>query len=156
VLAVPETREGEHVGLDPVGTILSALAIGGLVLGIIDGPSRGWTDPVTLAGIIGGVVVGLGFVRWELRTATPLLDPRLFRIRGFATGSASLFLQFFAMFGFFFISLQYLQLVLGYGTPRRSRSDTASGSSAPVVSRSAPSDSCSSRRSTRARATGSS
>jgi Na+/melibiose symporter-like transporter len=27
-----------------------------------------------------------------------------------------LFLQFFAMFGFFFISLQYLQLVLGYGT----------------------------------------
>ena len=33
---------------------------------------------------------------------------------GFATGSASLFLQFFAMFGFFFVSLQFLQLVLGY------------------------------------------
>ena len=46
----------------------------------------------------------------------PLLDPRLFQIRGFATGSTSLFLQFFAIFGFFFISLQYLQLVLGYGT----------------------------------------
>jgi hypothetical protein len=116
VLAVPETREGDHVGLDPVGTILSAVAIGGLVLGIIEGPSRGWSAPVTLAAIIGGIVVGFAFVQWELRTATPLLDPRLFRIRGFATGSASLFLQFFAMFGFFFISLQYLQLVLGYGT----------------------------------------
>lgn len=116
VLAVPETREGDHVGLDPIGTVLSALAIGGLVLGIIDGPSRGWSDPVTLAGIVGGAIVGLAFVRWELHTSTPLLDPRLFRIRGFATGSASLFLQFFAMFGFFFISLQYLQLVLGYGT----------------------------------------
>ena len=54
------------------------------------------------------------FVRVELRTRLPLLDPRLFRLRGFATGSASLFLQFFAMFGFFFVSLQYLQLVLGY------------------------------------------
>ena len=37
-------------------------------------------------------------------------------IAGFATGSASLFLQFFAMFGFFFVSLQFLQLVLGYST----------------------------------------
>ena len=71
---------------------------------------------MTLAGIVGGVLAGFVFVRWELRTPTPLLDPRLFAIRGFATGSTSLFLQFFAMFGFFFISLQYLQLVLGYGT----------------------------------------
>ena len=52
----------------------------------------------------------------ELRTDEPLLDPRLFSHRGFATGSASLFLQFFAMFGFFFVSLQFLQLVLGYST----------------------------------------
>src|SRR5437764_592490 len=45
-----------------------------------------------------------------------MLDPRLFGLRGFATGSTSLFLQFFALFGFFFIALQYLQLVLGYST----------------------------------------
>src|SRR4029077_13610188 len=48
--------------------------------------------------------------------AEPLLDPRLFKHRGFATGSASLFLQFFAMFGFFFVSLQFLEIVLGYST----------------------------------------
>jgi EmrB/QacA subfamily drug resistance transporter len=116
LLTVPESRESEHVGLDPLGAILSVLAIGGLVLGIIEGPSRGWTDPVALAGIIGGVVAGTLFVGWELRTPAPLLDPRFFKLRGFATGSTSLFLQFFAIFGFFFISLQYLQLVLGYGT----------------------------------------
>ncbi len=56
------------------------------------------------------------FLLVELRTEAPLLDPRLFGHRGFATGSASLFLQFFAMFGFFFVSLQFLQLVLGYST----------------------------------------
>jgi EmrB/QacA subfamily drug resistance transporter len=116
VATVPETREGEHVGLDPLGAVLAVLGIGGLVLGIIEGPSRGWSDPLTLAGVIGGIVAGVLFVAWELRTPTPLLDPRLFKLRGFATGSASLFLQFFAIFGFFFISLQYLQLVLGYGT----------------------------------------
>ena len=96
--------------------MLSALGIGLLVLGIIEGPERGWTNPLTLVGLIGGVAFLVAFVLAELRTDEPLLDPRLFRHRGFATGSASLFLQFFAMFGFFFVSLQFLQLVLGYST----------------------------------------
>src|SRR5690606_38976086 len=66
--------------------------------------------------LIGGLaLIGL-FVAWELQARNPMLDPRLFALRGFATGSASLFLQFLAMFGFFFVSLQFLQLVLGYGT----------------------------------------
>ena len=104
------------MGLDPRGAVVSAIGIGLLVLGIIEGPERGWTDPFTLVGLIGGVVFLVGFIWVELRTDEPLLDPRLFSHRGFATGSASLFLQFFAMFGFFFVSLQFLQLVLGYST----------------------------------------
>src|SRR5207248_1234465 len=75
---------------------------GRLVLGIIEGPVRGWTDPVTLVGLVGGAVFLTAFVRAELRTEEPMLDPRLFAHRGFASGSVSLFLQFFAMFGFFF------------------------------------------------------
>jgi predicted MFS family arabinose efflux permease len=113
---VPTTRAEEHVALDPRGAIVSALGIGLLVLGIIEGPERGWTNPLTLTGLIGGVLLLTTFVWVELRTEEPLLDPRLFSHRGFATGSASLFLQFFAMFGFFFVSLQFLQLVLGYST----------------------------------------
>jgi EmrB/QacA subfamily drug resistance transporter len=116
VLVVPTTRATEHVGLDPLGTVLSALGIGALVFGIIEGPVKGWTEPLTLAALIAGVVLLGLFVVAELRTAHPLLDPRLFGRRGFATGSASLFLQFFAMFGFFFVALQFLQLVLGYST----------------------------------------
>ncbi len=114
-LAVPSTRATEHVGLDPVGAVLSAVGIGLLVLGIIEGPERGWGSPIALVGLIGGALATAAFVAYERRTAEPLLDPSLFRLRGFATGSASLFLQFFAMFGFFFVVLQYLQLVLGYG-----------------------------------------
>jgi EmrB/QacA subfamily drug resistance transporter len=113
---VPDTRAEEHVGLDPRGAVVSALGIGLLVLGIIEGPERGWSDPLTLTGLVAGVLFLGAFVWVELRTEEPLLDPRLFSHRGFATGSASLFLQFFAMFGFFFVSLQFLQLVLGYST----------------------------------------
>ena len=87
---VPTSRSSEHVGLDPVGTVLSALGIGAIVLGIIEGPIRGWTEPLTVGALVTGVVLAVAFVRWELRTEHPLLDPRLFRYRGFAVGSASL------------------------------------------------------------------
>jgi EmrB/QacA subfamily drug resistance transporter len=116
MLVVPATKSTEHVGLDPTGTVLSALGIGALVFGIIEGPVKGWTAPLTLTGLIAGAVLIGVFLVVELRTEHPLLDPRLFGRRGFATGSASLFLQFFAMFGFFFVALQFLQLVLGYST----------------------------------------
>lgn len=114
VAFVPETLAGEHVSLDPVGAIVSALAVGGLVLGIIEGPVRGWSDPLTVAGLVVGVILATGFVFWELRTERPLLDPRLFRHRGFATGSASMLVLFLALFGVFLVILQYLQLLLGY------------------------------------------
>lgn len=114
VLAVPSTKATEHVGLDPGGTVLSALAVGGLVFGIIEGPEKGWTSSMTIAGLVIGVVAAVGFVLWELRSTHPLLDPRLFRLPGFGTGAAGLFIMFLAMFGFFLVSIQFLQLILGY------------------------------------------
>jgi hypothetical protein len=114
VLTVPSTKAGEHVGLDPGGTVLSALAVGGVVFGIIEGPEKGWTSAITLAGLAIGVAAGIAFVLWELRTRDPLLDPRLFRLPGFGTGAASIFIMFMAMFGFFLVSIQFLQLILGY------------------------------------------
>jgi EmrB/QacA subfamily drug resistance transporter len=111
---VPTTRSESHVGLDPIGTVLSAVGIGGLVLGIIEGPIRGWTAPLTLGALVAGVVLSAAFAAWELRTDHPLLDPRLFRYRGFAVGSASLLVLFVALFGLFLVILQYLQLLQGY------------------------------------------
>jgi EmrB/QacA subfamily drug resistance transporter len=114
VAFVPTTRSEEHVGLDPLGTVLSAVGISALVLGIIEGPIRGWTEPLTVSALVAGVLLAAAFVAWELRTEHPLLDPRLFRYRGFAVGSASLLVLFVALFGLFLVILQYLQLMLGY------------------------------------------
>jgi EmrB/QacA subfamily drug resistance transporter len=114
VLVVPSTKSSEHVSLDPLGAVLSALGIGFLLLGIIEGPERGWTSPLTLGALLAGVALIGVFIWVEMRSRAPMLDPRLFAWSGFATGSASLFLQFFAMFGFFFVALPFLQIVLGY------------------------------------------
>lgn len=114
ILVVPSTKSEEHVGLDPLGTVLSAVGVGGLVFGIIEGPERGWASAITLSGLVVGVAAIVAFVLWELRASEPLLDPRLFRLRGFATGSASMLIMFLAMFGFFLVAIQFLQLILDY------------------------------------------
>jgi EmrB/QacA subfamily drug resistance transporter len=112
--AVPSTRSSRPVGLDPLGTVLSAVGIGALVLGIIEGPEQGWTSPVTVVGLAVAVGALVGFVLWELRAREPLLDPRLFKLPGFGTGAAGLFVMFMAMFGFFLVAMQFLQEILGY------------------------------------------
>jgi predicted MFS family arabinose efflux permease len=97
-----------------MGAVLSAIGIGALVLGIIEGPIRGWTSELTIGALAVGAALSVAFILWELRTEHPLLDPRLFRYRGFAVGSASLLVLFVALFGLFLVILQYLQLMLGY------------------------------------------
>lgn len=111
---VPTSRSGRRVSLDPVGALLSALGLFGLVFAIIEAPLRGWLDALTLAGFGAGIVLLIAFVLYELARREPMLDPRLFMLRGFGAGSLSLTLQFFAQFGLLFVGLQYLQFVLGY------------------------------------------
>lgn len=108
---IPNSRDAHPPALDPVGAVLSLALVAGLVFGFIEGPSRGWGDPVTVTGFVVGVAGLIGFVAWELRQPHPLLDPRLFKLRGFSTGTLSMTAQFFASFGFFYIILQYLQYV---------------------------------------------
>jgi predicted MFS family arabinose efflux permease len=110
---VPSSRDPHPPRLDGLGAVLSLGAVAGLVFGIIEGPVRGWGDPLTLAALGTGAASLAGFVVWELRREDPMLDPRLFRLRGFGTGALSLTVQFFASFGFFFVVLQYLQFVAG-------------------------------------------
>ncbi|MFN8620203.1 MAG: MFS transporter [Chloroflexota bacterium] len=109
---VPESSDPTHQ-LDVVGGALSLVTVAAIVFGIIEGPERGWADPVTVAALALGVGGLVAFVLWELRQAAPLLDPRLFRLRGFSAGSLTILVQFLAAFGFFFITLQYLQYVTG-------------------------------------------
>jgi EmrB/QacA subfamily drug resistance transporter len=110
---IPSSRDPQPARLDAVGALLSLAGISAVVFGVIEGPERGWLDALVAGPLAGGVAALAAFVWWELRSPHPLLDPRLFGLRGFATGSLSLTVQFFAAFGFFFIVLQYLQFVAG-------------------------------------------
>ena len=49
LIAVPESRDSRHVGLDVPGAITATLGISALVFGIIQGAEAGWTSPLILA-----------------------------------------------------------------------------------------------------------
>ncbi|NUP45934.1 MAG: MFS transporter [Catenulispora sp.] len=111
LVLIPTSRDADAPRLDPVGGLFSLLAAVGIVLGIIEGPDRGWSDALTVTGFVVGGLALAAFIGWELRRDEPMLDVRLFRLKGFGAGSGVITIQFFGSFGLFFIILQYLQYV---------------------------------------------
>jgi EmrB/QacA subfamily drug resistance transporter len=111
LVVVPESADERAPRLDATGAALAVIGLVALVYSIIEAPTAGWLSARTLVGLGAGVVVLVGFVLAELRRQHPLLDPRIFGHRGLSAGSISIFVQFFAFFGFIFLVLQYLQIV---------------------------------------------
>jgi len=115
---VPNSKDHHTARFDLGGSILSALAVGGVVLGIHQGPEVGWSDPTTIAGMVIGLAAAIGFARWELRQEVPLLDLTVFRNRTLAAGSVGLMITFAVMSALFLVIVQFLQAVLGFSAVR--------------------------------------
>jgi EmrB/QacA subfamily drug resistance transporter len=114
LLLSPNTSDPQDAMIDLPGSLLSAIGIGALIYGFIDGAEAGWSAPNALIGLGVAAAALVAFVLWELRTAKPMLDVRLFALRGFSTGTLALTVQFLCLFGFFLVGLQFLLLMLGY------------------------------------------
>jgi EmrB/QacA subfamily drug resistance transporter len=111
---VPESSQADAPALDKGGALLATVGLVALVFSIIEAPDAGWLSARTLGGLAAGLAALAGFVVFERRQHHPLLDPRLFSNRKLSAGSLSICMQFFAFFGFTFVSLQYLEGVRGY------------------------------------------
>jgi len=110
---VPESRDPHPGALDTLGVLLSIAGLGSLVWAVIEAPKRGWTDHLVLAAFAAALVLGVLFVRHQLRTRDPLLDVGLFRQPAFSLGSFAISSAFFALFALIFLMTQYLQIVQG-------------------------------------------
>lgn len=112
-IVVPTSKDPDESPLDPLGSVLSMLGFGGLLFAVIEAPERGWTDPLVLVAFVVALLLLGGFVQWERTSSAPMLDLSLFRVRRFATGTLTITLAFFSMFGMFFVATQYFQYVRG-------------------------------------------
>jgi EmrB/QacA subfamily drug resistance transporter len=111
-------RDAPYTGpreVDVVGAVLSSLGMGGIVLGILVWQEGG--ESVAALLVIGGVAMAL-LVSWLTRRKregkATLIDPDLFKAKGFRFGISGQLLQQVALGGLMIALPIYLQMVLEY------------------------------------------
>ncbi|GAA2138224.1 MFS transporter [Actinomadura napierensis] len=121
-LTMPETRDPAAPRADGPGSLLSMGGLVALVYGVIEGPVRGWSDPVVVGVLALAAVLLASFVLWERRAPHPMMDVRLFRDGRFSWAMVAAVAANLLMGGLLFVFPQYLQAVLGndaFGTGLR-------------------------------------
>ena len=110
---LPESH-GERGGrLDLGGILASTAGLVALTYGIIEAGDRGWGDARSLGTIAAGIVLLAGFVLWQRRTASPLVDLALFKSRAFTSGAVLATIASFAMLGLLFSLPQFFSAIGG-------------------------------------------
>ncbi|MGH9046844.1 MAG: MFS transporter [Acidimicrobiales bacterium] len=109
-LAETPTRRGRF---DLVGAVTSTAGMGGIVLGLVEAGSSGWTNPVSLGALVGGTVMLGLFVANESHADEPILPLRLFAHGTRTTANVARGLVYAGFYGAFFFLSQYLQEVRG-------------------------------------------
>ncbi len=109
--------DGTRPSFDWAGAVLSALALFLFLVTMTNAHETGWGSPVIVAGFSGAVLALGAFIRWELKTASPMLDLRLFKSKVVGLGSSAAFFSFMGNTSILLTMPFYLQAVLGY-SPR--------------------------------------
>lgn len=113
--AVPHrSKTGRQMGVDFVGAVLCAFGLAGPVFALIEAPKRGFTDPLIVTSLVGGVVLLVLFVLWERHTPAPMLPLRLFRLRNFSVANGETLLVYAGLSTFTFFLVLYLQQIAGW------------------------------------------
>jgi EmrB/QacA subfamily drug resistance transporter len=111
---LPEERSAGGQTFDVPGAALSGVALLALLLALTQGESLGWTSPVIVVLLATFALTGGLFVWWEQRAAQPMIDLRLFRIRAFSAGNASVVIAFAGLFTATFLLPFLLERGAGY------------------------------------------
>ena len=110
-MAKPE-NEPVPARIDYRGAVLVAVGIALSIFGLQQSVLWGWGNAGTWACIVGGLLVLAVFVRVEMRTASPLMDVTIFRIRAFFVENLVLLIAMAAFIPVFFFASEYAQISL--------------------------------------------
>jgi MFS family permease len=114
-LSLREVGARTPARIDWLGNVMFGFGLIGILVGITyglipyGGHSMGWTNPLVLTGVIGGVILLIVFCVVELRIDAPMFDLRLLRIRAFAAGNTATLLGAIARGGLQFMLILWLQ-----------------------------------------------
>jgi EmrB/QacA subfamily drug resistance transporter len=113
--AIPETvSAGKKASMDWPGMIVLTLALGGLVLGLIQTGTTGWLNTWTLTFWIVGIVASFILVYIENRKENPLIDFKDFGHLLFYSGAVLSILSGMMSAAVLFFDPLYLQVIQGF------------------------------------------
>ncbi|SNX64229.1 DHA2 family multidrug resistance protein-like MFS transporter [Streptomyces sp. TLI_55] len=110
-LLLPESRNPATGRFDWLSVPLSMAAVLPVIYGLKEIPSEGWNVRYVVSITVGLLFAAL-FVHRQRTTASPMIDPALFRNRGFAPSVALNLVSAFGIMGSAYFTTQYLQSVL--------------------------------------------
>jgi EmrB/QacA subfamily drug resistance transporter len=111
--SLEEARNPGAPAIDVPGTVLSALGVGALTYGLIEGGARGWASRVILGSFTAALLLLAAFVAVEARRSAPMLPLRLFRQRLFTVSNTAMVVVGFALMGSSFFFSQFFVYVQG-------------------------------------------
>jgi EmrB/QacA subfamily drug resistance transporter len=110
----PVRSQPSTAKVDTLGALTFASGVSLLLLALIEGGRRGqWQDPMTLAMVIGSLLLFRLFVAVERKAAEPIVSPLLFRNPIFRAAAVNGLLVGMAMFGTISFIPLFVQAVIG-------------------------------------------
>jgi predicted MFS family arabinose efflux permease len=109
-LFVPESPIKTPARIDWGGAALMSVGLSCVLLAVSEGNSWGWGSARVLGLIAFGVIVLVGWARFELHVPQPLVDMRMMRMRGVWTTNVTALMVGFGMFGSFLLVPQFVEM----------------------------------------------
>ena len=106
-------QSGPRPGFDWGGMALLCTFLGTLLNGLTNAQRQGWTSDPILAQFAIATLAAIAFIWWEIRTAKPMLDLRLFANIPFAAASLVSFIMGAGLFGSTYLVPLFVQTVQG-------------------------------------------
>jgi EmrB/QacA subfamily drug resistance transporter len=112
--AVHESRDPNAHSLDVIGTVLVTLSLFLLIWGLIKTNQHAWLSAYTLAFILVGAALMVGFLVWEAKQSDPMIPLSFFKITAFSTSCLVVALVGVGLFGIIYYLTLYFQNVQGF------------------------------------------
>jgi EmrB/QacA subfamily drug resistance transporter len=115
-------EESRAIGMprrfDVAGAVTVTAGLALLVYGLVRTETVGWAADETIGALAGALALLIAFVAIEIRTTSPLMPLRIFRLRSLTGANVVGLLLGASIFGMFFFLSLYMQQVLGYSALR--------------------------------------
>ena len=108
-MAVLTETERRHGHFDLAGAVTSTVGMSGVVLGLVEAGSSGWTSPLTIVSLVAGVALLAAFLHIEARAEEPIMPLRLLAHPTRAAANAARGLGYAGMYGMVFFLTQLMQ-----------------------------------------------